>query len=138
MRMIIHEQHHTCFTCGESFDIEKSKYCPTCGWKRCPSCDGCYCRLGTEAQLAVDAIWDTFCKYCNPCKRRDEHSLPNMFRVYRYIDVRDGKALSEYLSGITGGHDMTSYAGELISKGRDKVTKREIQQKLSSLGVRYW
>jgi len=38
-----------CFVCGEKFKVREAELCSKCGWRVCPNCGACRCKLGDEA-----------------------------------------------------------------------------------------
>jgi hypothetical protein len=58
------DEVHRCFNCGGYFKPREAKLCPKCQWLVCPLCGKCYCHLTPEAKLAVDALYETYCKNC--------------------------------------------------------------------------
>jgi len=59
-------EFHRCFSCLRRFDPYKAEPCLVCGWLKCVECGCCLCALPKEAQVAVEAVFETFCLSCMP------------------------------------------------------------------------
>lgn len=54
-------ENHVCFVCFQPFVADGITNCEKCGWRACPQCGGCGCRLTQEEYLVLEGLAKRYC-----------------------------------------------------------------------------